>query len=65
MCVAPTVDATFMKTVSRSCSRYRGAGFSGKAFRMLLGRPCSRGMVGDGDVHDRSPVVREYDEHEQ
>ena len=31
----------------------------------LLGRPCGRGMVGDGDVDDPSPVVREDHEHEE
>jgi hypothetical protein len=36
-----------------------------KGVAELLGRPCGRGMVGDGDVADPSLVVREDDEHEQ
>ena len=50
--------------------RYRGraagtAAVLGKGIAELLGRPCGRGMLGDGDVDDPSPVVREDDEHEQ
>ena len=37
----------------------------GKGVAELLGRPCGRGMVGDGDVDDPSPVVREDDEYKQ
>ena len=36
-----------------------------KSVAELLGRPCGRGMVGDGDVDDPSPVVRQADEHGQ
>jgi hypothetical protein len=37
----------------------------GKGVAELLRRPCGRGMGGDGDMDDPSPVVREDDEHEQ
>ena len=37
----------------------------GKGVAELLGRPCSRGMVGNGDVDDPSSVVGEDDEHDQ
>ena len=37
----------------------------GKGVAELLRRPCGRGMFGDGDVDDPSPLVREDDEHEQ
>jgi len=36
-----------------------------KGLAELFGVPCGRGMVGDSDVNDPSPVVREDDEHEQ
>jgi hypothetical protein len=37
----------------------------GKGAAEVLDRPCRRGMVGDADVNDPSPVVRENEEHEQ
>ena len=59
------VETTFVNTAARSCRRYRGTWSSGKAFAELSGGPCSRGMVGDGDVDDSSSVVRENHEYEE
>jgi hypothetical protein len=36
-----------------------------KGFAELLRRPRGRGVVGDGDMHDTAPLVREDHRHEQ
>ena len=59
ICIAAMVEPT---SVNKQVPRHL---VLGKGVAELLGRPCGGGMVGDGDMDDSSPVVREDYEDEQ
>src|SRR5689334_1822578 len=65
MPIAVAVVAQAWNAVSRSCTRVRRCFVPGKRFTELLCGPGGRGLVGDGDVHYASTLMREDQQHEQ
>ena len=59
------VVATPAKTVSRSCRRYAGASWPGKALRSCCAVQAAVEWSVTGQVNDPSTLVCEDDEHEE